>query len=411
MKLAKKKVKAREVPVSLRPAYVELASSELTRDINRDIVLERIRALQPISRVELARATGLQPSTVSSIVESLLEELWVGESTLIKTARGRRPTLLSLNDDMLFLVADVRPTHIASAVIDLSGRLLERRVIPRSKDVARSVDSLIDVLLQFLQMYPGNTFQGVGVSLPGRVDAETGELVFAPNLGWPEFPLRDRLRGRLDLDVQLENAANACLLSELWFGRIDGIRNAMIVTISEGIGAAILADGRLVKGQHGLAGEFGHIVLDPDGPLCSCGVKGCWEVFASSRAAIRAYRELNPNAPHCSILEMHGLAMDGDASARTVLEEQARSIGRGLQLLNAIMSPELILLAGDVPIFYDGYREIIKAECRAGAMDGVGPRIVSIGDGEISRLRGAAAVVLQRHSGYYRAAYAHGEPR
>jgi predicted NBD/HSP70 family sugar kinase len=348
---------------------------------------------------------------VSSIVESLLEELWVCESTLIKTARGRRPTLLSLNDDMLFLTADVRPTHIASAVIDLSGRFLERRVIPRSKDVARNVDSLIDVLLQFLQMYPNNTFQGVGVSVPGRVDSETGEIIFAPNLGWPDFALRDRLRERLDLDVQLENAANACLLSELWFGRIDGIRNAMIVTISEGIGAAILADGRLIKGQHGLAGEFGHIVIDPEGPLCGCGAKGCWEVFASSRAAIRAYRELEPNAPPCSILEMHGLAMDGDASARAVLEKQARSIGRGLLLLNAIMSPELILLAGDVQIFYDGYREIINAECRAGAMDGVGPRIVSIGDGEISRLRGAAAVVLQRHSGYYRAAYAHGEPR
>jgi predicted NBD/HSP70 family sugar kinase len=312
---------------------------------------------------------------------------------------------------MLFLVADVRPGHIVAAVIDLNGRFLERHVIPHTKNVADCVDRLIDVLLQFLQTHVSKTFQGVGISLPGRVDSETGRLVFAPNLKWQDYPLGDRIRERLDLDVQLENAANACLLSELWFGRIDGIRNAMIVTVSEGIGTAILADGRLVKGQHGAAGEFGHIVIDPDGPLCGCGAQGCWEVYASSRAALRAYRELQPDSSICSVLELHGLAMDGDPTASAVLEKQARAIGQGLHLLNTIMSPELILLAGDVSIFYDSFREIIKAECRAGAMDGVGPRIVSIGDGEISRLRGAAAVVLQRHSGYYRASRAHANQR
>ena len=129
------------LPVSPRPAYAEVASSELTRDINRDLLLERIRAMQPVSRVDLARASGLQPSTVSSIVECLLEERWVHESAMIKTARGRRPTLLSLNDDMLFLVADVRTTRMVAAVVDLSGRFLERRVIPISSSAERSTKS------------------------------------------------------------------------------------------------------------------------------------------------------------------------------------------------------------------------------------------------------------------------------
>ena len=400
------------VPADLRQlAYVDLASSELTRDLNRDIVLERIRSVQPVSRVDLARASGLQPSTVSSIVEKLLEERWIRESAMVKTARGRRPTLLSLNEDMVFLVADVRPALGTVAVVDLNGRLLERQVVPLSRQPQLSVENLAMAMRNLRAQHPDKTYQGVGVCLPGRVDPATNQLIFAPNLKWSEYPLRKHLSELLGLEVQLENAANASLLSELWFGRVDGVRNAMLITVAESIGAAILADGHLIYGQRGLAGEFGHITVDPEGPLCCCGARGCWEVYASSRAALRYYKELEPDAEVRSTLELLTLALDGNCSAQKALTKQARAIGQGLHLLNAIMSPELILLAGDFQVFYEMYCDVIEAECRAGAMDGVGPRIHSINDGEIMRLRGAAAVVLQRHSGYYRAAHIRVEQR
>ncbi|MGI4827571.1 MAG: ROK family transcriptional regulator, partial [Janthinobacterium lividum] len=383
-----------EAPFSQTPstevrelAYVEVASSELTRDINRDIILERIRSMQPISRVDLARASRLQPSTVSSIVERLLQERWIRESAIIKTARGRRPTLLSLNDDMVLLVADIRPTQAIAAVIDLNGRFLERQTVPLRRDPGQSLEGLVEVMQQFRQLHPNKTFQGVGISLPGRVDPATNRLLFAPNLPWTSFPIQERLHELLGMEVQLENAANASLLAELWFGRIDGIRNAMLVNISEGIGAAILADGRLICGRDGLAGEFGHIIVQPDGPACRCGDHGCWEMAASSRAAMDFYRKLQPNAPIHSMVELAGLALDGNTFALEALHRQARAIGQGLHLLNAVMSPDIILIAGDVTLFYDLVRDIIEAECRAGAMDGVGPRVVSIGDGEVSRLR------------------------
>src|SRR5271168_737449 len=162
---------ASDAPASSRNlAYVEVASSDLTRDINRDIVLENIRVLQPISRVDLARASGLQPSTVSSIVERLLVERWIRESAMIKTARGRRPTLLSLNDDMVFLVADVRPAQIVAAVVDLNGRFLERQIVPVSKDPGRSVERIAATMNLLRKLHPSKTFQGIAVSLPGRVD-------------------------------------------------------------------------------------------------------------------------------------------------------------------------------------------------------------------------------------------------
>ena len=262
---------------------LQAASNELTRDINRDLVLGKIRTMQPISRVDLARASGLQPSTVSSIVEQLLTERWIREGSVMKTARGRWPTLLSLNDNLVILAADVRPSHAVVALLDMNGRFLERQLIPLSKDPERGTASIAAVMHRFRNAHPDLTFEGVGISLPGRVDLQTGQLLMAPNLPWQGFDIRQYLERELALEVQMENAANASLLSELWFGHIAGVRNAVLLTVSEGIGAAILAEGRLVTGHRGMAGEFGHICIDPEGPVCGCGARGCWEVFASSR--------------------------------------------------------------------------------------------------------------------------------
>ena len=392
---------------ALEPSHIQVASSEMTRDINRDVVLGRIRALQPVSRVDLARASGLQPSTISSIVEQLLRERWIREGAVAKTARGRRPTLISLNDDLVILAADVRPSRAVVALLDLNGRFLERQLVPLSSDPQRGVAMIAAVMQRFREKHPGYTFEGVGISLPGRVDLKTGQLLLAPNLPWRDFNIQQKLEKELGLEVHLENAANASLLSEMWFGRMEGVRNAVLLTISEGIGTGILANGHLVTGERGMAGEFGHICIDPEGPVCGCGARGCWEVFASTRAALRYYHELQPGSENKTILELMSLSIDGDRLANKALEQQARAIGQGMHLLNAVLSPDMILIASDITVFSNTYFEVIERECRAGLMAGEGPQLVIIGDGEVTRLRGAAAVALQRHSGYYRANHAH----
>lgn len=329
---------------------------------------------------------------------------------MIKTARGRRPTLLSLNDDLVFLVADVRPARAVVALVDLSGRFLERQLLPLGKDPERSLAAIADAMLRFREYHPQKAFEGVGLSMPGRVDPAANKVLFTPNMKWGNFPISEYLGRRLGLTVQLENAANASLLSQLWFGRI-GVRDAMLVTVSEGVGVAVLAGGHLVHGKQGMAGEFGHICVDPAGPECSCGARGCWEVYASSCAALRYYSALAPGTVCVSFVDLVAMAIDGDPAACGALEQQARALGRGLHLLNAVLAPELILLAGELTTFYEMYGQVLKEECRAGSMDGVGPELRSIGDGELTRLRGAAAVVLQRHSGYYRATHKRFEQR
>ncbi len=384
-------------------AYAEASSTEIAREINRDIVLELIRARQPVARVELARLSGLQNSTVSSIVEQLLQEGWIREGALRKTARGRRPTQIALNDQVAILVANVHADRAIVAAVDLNGVILSRSSIPLPHGASAGVLSLATELRNVQNAHPDKVFEGVGICLPGRIDADTGRLVLAPNLNWMDFPLRDTLEEELKLKVELENNANACLLSELWFGHLDGVRNGVLLAISEGLGASLLAEGHVISGLRGLAGEFGHLCFDPAGPKCGCGRTGCWEVFASCNAALRYYRELMPRSRVNDFQKLCRLADEGDTAAIGALHRQAEAIGKGLRMVTATMSPEVILFAGEIAYSWAMIQPILVRECSAGMLGGECPRLLCTGDGEDAHLLGAAAVVLQRHTGYYRA--------
>jgi predicted NBD/HSP70 family sugar kinase len=383
-------------------AYAELASSEVARDINRDVVLELIRTKQPVSRADLSRISGLQPSTISSIAEQLLNEKWITEGAAARRPRGRRPTLLSLNADMVIVVADIRPNQAIVAVVDLNGRFLSRETLPLISDPERGVNNLIASMKRMRDLHADKSFEGIGLSLPGRVDPVQQRLIVSPNLPWASYDIKGAIEKAIPLQVEMDNAANACLLSELWFGRMDGVRDAVLVTISEGVGAAILANGQLVTGRAGLAGEFGHISLDPSGPKCSCGRFGCWEVYASSRAAINYFAELRPDAPRSNILDILNLAEDNDPDAIAALTRQAMYLGKGLRIITIALSPEVILLTGGLTSSWSRFGPIIEAELAESMLVTDAPRLAVTADVELARLRGAAALVLQRHSGYNR---------
>ncbi len=378
------------------------ASSELARDINRDIILELLRRKQPIARVDLARLSGLQRSTVSLIVEQLVAERWIVEGATVHTARGRRPTMLSLNADLVILTVDLRSSHAICAVVDLNGYFLARESVSVSSDAETGVRRIGEVLEQLCNSFPSKSFEGVGISIPGRVDPESQQLVWAPNLRWQGYDVKAVLEDRLGLQVEMDNAANASLLSELWFGRRQKLRNAVLVTISEGVGAAVLANGQLLTGKGGLAGEFGHIPVDPNGPLCNCGERGCWEMFTSTRAVLRMYGAQHGTPPAASFADLLTLADAGNTTALAALEQQAVWIGRGLRMVTAALSPELLLFAGSITACWHRSGPIVQRELENRMLVGAPPELVAIGDGEQSRLRGAAALVLQRHSDYHR---------
>jgi predicted NBD/HSP70 family sugar kinase len=383
-------------------AYVELASSENARDINRDIVLEIVRSKQPVSRADLARFSGLQPSTISSIVEQLIREKWVAEGAIVRRPRGRRPTLLSLNDQLVILVADIRPNQAIVALVDLNERFLAREVVTLVSDPELSVNKIVECMQGMRNNHSQRSFEGIGLSMPGRVHPESQRLILAPNLKWGDYDIRKVIERKMKLPVELANAANAALLSELWSGRLDGVRNAVLITVSEGVGAAILANGQIITSRNGLAGEFGHAPFDPRGPMCACGQRGCWEVFASSNAALRYYAELKPGGRSVSIQELLHLAEEGDANAIEAISKQCTALGRGLRMVTVTLAPEVILITGDLASSWARFGPIVEAELASTMLTGPPPRLELTKDRELARLRGAAAVVLQRHSGHDR---------
>jgi len=378
---------------------VQLGSSETARRINRDIVLELIRANQPLSRADLSRHSGLQRSTISQIVEQLIREKWVCEGAVASPPRGRHPTLIELNDDLVVIAIDIHPKEATAAVVDLKGRLLSRSLVPLSSDPAASVRILTKCMMRMKQELPRKSIEGIGISLPGRVDPETQRLIFAPNLRWPDFDLKKVIEKAMDLPVKMENAATACLLSELTFRRMEGVRDIVLVTVSEGVGTGIYTDGQLISGHNGMAGEFGHVSLDPAGIRCSCGQRGCWETLASCRAGLRYYKELQPKAPAITFHELLNLAEEGNRYAADALAKQALYIGRGLQLIIAALAPSVILVAGDITSAWPRFGPAIEKEVAKFTLAGTFPQILPTHEGEIARLRGAAALVFQRRSG------------
>jgi predicted NBD/HSP70 family sugar kinase len=304
---------------------------------------------------------------------------------------------------MVIIVADVRPAQAIVAVVDLNGRFLSRETLPLVADPERGVRNLVACMEKLIPQYPEKSFEGIGIILPGRVDPLAQRLIMAPNLPWSQYDIKKAIEKQIPLQVELDNDANACLLSELWFGRMDGVRNAVLVTITEGVGAAILANGQLVTGRSGLAGEFGHVSLDPNGPKCGCGRKGCWEIFASNRAAIGYYAELRPKSPRPTNIELLNLAENGDADAIAALSRQAHYLGLGLRVIVTALSPEVILINGGLTSSWDRFGPLVEAELEGSMLSGTPPRILVTSDVELARLRGAAALVLQRHSGYNRA--------
>jgi predicted NBD/HSP70 family sugar kinase len=369
--------------------------------MNRDLVLELIRMHQPISRAELSRLSGLQRSTISLIIEQLIGERWVREGDVARLPRGRRPTMLGLNRDLALLVADVHPGEATLAVVDLYGNLHARTRLEISAEPAKGIAQLAEELVRMRAAHPALTFEGVGISLPGRVDPHTQQLVFAPNLRWAGEPIKAQLEAALALPVELENAANAALLAELWLGKLQGVRDVVLVTIDEGIGTGVLANGQLVTGHNGMAGEFGHVALPGEGPRCACGQLGCWEVFASTGAALRYWAEAagadERNAP--TYPELIELVRAGDPAATAAFERQARAIGHGLRAVEAGLAPEVIVVAGIITDAWPLYRPIVEEELAARALGSTPvPRIAVTDDCGTTRLHGAAAIVLQRNS-------------
>jgi predicted NBD/HSP70 family sugar kinase len=378
---------------------IQTASSEAVRDINRRIVLNLIRTRQPISRADLARVSGMQRSTISLIVEELVNTSWVIEGPTGRLPRGRRPTFLRLNEERVIIGVDVRPVHTTVALADVNGKFTWQEVMSTPSNPNIAIEHLIERIQRIAKTCGGKKIEGIGISLPGRVDSGSDRLVFAPNIKWRDVDLGNPIAMATGLDVELENAANACVLAAVWFDHVEA-SNLVVVAVSEGIGTGILVNGQLARGFNGMAGEFGHVPLDQKGPRCSCGSRGCWEVFGSNRAALRYYHESNSHAEGLNFPDLLSLADQGDTRAAKALDTMAHYLGRGMRMIVAGLAPERIIVIGDLTRSWHRFGPVIEAEVLAQVLPGsCPPRLIPVHEDGMARQRGAVALVLQKHFG------------
>jgi predicted NBD/HSP70 family sugar kinase len=382
----------------------QVATSETARHINRRITLNFLRHHQPMSRADLARRSGLQRSTVSAIVDQLIEEGWVTEGAIGRLPRGRRPRFLHLNVERAGIVGvDLRPETTTVALANVDARVVAQTSWPTPRDAAAFARMLAQSVEGLRGGHPGMLCEGIGVSLPGRVDPE-GRLVFAPNLGWGEVGLREMLESSTGLPVNLENAANACALGEVWFGgHLEHVRHLVAVTISEGIGVGVLLNGQLVHGAHAMAGEFGHVTLDEEGPQCCCGKRGCWERYASNSAAMDHYMAISgvlgkESAP-TGFRDLLRLAEEGNRHAVETLDRMAHYLGVGLATIVTGLAPEVIVVIGEVTSAWQRVGPAVAEVLERRALRQTPTRIIATDSAAQPRLRGAVTLVVQQHFG------------
>ena len=384
---------------------LQLATRGTTRAINRQIALNLIRTNQPISRADLARLMGTRRGQVSMLVSQLIADGDVYEGATGEAKRGRKPTFLYIDSRKRCVVAvDIRTTRTFVMVTDLVGhQLASVTSFPTERDPKKFVTGLAKRVKAILSEHKDlGRCQGVGVVVPGMVEAETGRVLNAPNLGWRDLSLRDPLAAALGMAVQIENSGKACALAELWATRGGQAHsNFIYVTVSDGLGVGVVLGGELVRGQHNIAGEFGHVPLNVEGPRCGCGATGCWEAYVSNVATLSRYfgRDLRAKPdkmPAMTIDDLIARARSGgDGKALAALLAMARYLGLGLgSVVNAI-DPAHVYISGEITAAWDLIESTVRAALAERALTPpAGATPISVVPLEQHpRLRGAAALI------------------
>jgi N-acetylglucosamine repressor len=321
---------------------IQKGDQDLVRRQNRALVINLLRISGPMSRTEIADRTGLARSALTRLVRDLLNEGVVIEVGKTDSSGGRPAVLVSLNAEYARSIGiKVERMRLIAASVDLVGEIRDRAEVTFRE--APSPTEVIDGIVELTERLSIGRVLGVGVSISGFVDPETGTELYTPILGWQRVPLREPLTERLTVPVWIENDVNALALAELWYGAGRRLRHFICITVGEGIGAGVVINGEIYRGAFGGAGELGHITLDPDGPVCRCQERGCLEVYASDRFL----REEAARLGYATIEELASGARNGGTPAKEAFSRMGRFLGFGVKNLVNLLNPEAIILGGE----------------------------------------------------------------
>ncbi|MGD0003330.1 MAG: ROK family transcriptional regulator [Anaerolineaceae bacterium] len=376
--------------------------------------MNTLRLHAPISRARIANLTGLNKSTVSNIVNVLIDDGLVSENEQDSSRIGRPSINLGLRPDGGAVIGlEIGVDFINIVLTNFAAETLWETVVETSPtqsqtSIINQAEKLIDQALSLTEERHLRPL-GVGIGLPGLVNLLRGELIVAPNMNWRNVPLRLMLNQRFRLPIYIENEANLAALGEYYFGVARGFDNFIYLSSGIGLGGGILIDGKIFRGRHGYAGEIGHIQRDPQGEKCSCGRIGCWETQVGPRAVLRRVRkELQVHSDqilfdacqgdfsHLTFDMVVNFGLQGDSICRQAIEDVARYLGEGIADLVNIFDPDLVVIGGGFIQGKDILQPIIEKTVFSGALQPSADslRIVFSERGVDACAMGAVAIVL-----------------
>jgi len=344
---------------------VFFGNSILIRKWNLSKIFKAIHKQGPVSRIVLAEITGYSAGTVSNHVRTLIKKGFVVETNKGISSGGRKPVQLMINPDKAYIFSiEIEVNQVKIVMFDLEIKVVIKSIIPIT-DKDSYMETLKQIFFEMDRMIEEkhlklNDFLGIGVAVPGLIDKVKGILEFAPNLGWKNVPIAKIFKDKYGLPIVLNNEAKAAAIGER--GSIyPKINNMVFVSINEGIGCGIFLNGKLYRGASGNAGEFGHITINTNGPVCHCGNRGCWEIFASENYIVNSYLKLPNRNRKLTKKEIYQLGKNGDKEVIEIFTETGRNIGIGLVNIINGLSPELLVIGGGIVEIKDFiYDEMIK---------------------------------------------------
>jgi glucokinase len=289
---------------------------------------------------------------------------------------------------------DVGGTNIFGGLVDGTGRqlLAFKQPTPVAQGPAGIFAVMRAMIREALTGAGGRHVTGIGLGIPGLIDPERHTSVFSPNTGWRNVPVLPAFQD-FGLPVEMDNDVRCHTVGELAFGAGKGCRDFILITLGTGIGSGIVLDGRLYRGSGGLAGEIGHMTLEPEGPLCGCGKRGCFEAVASGKNIGRRAQEAGIAA---TARELFAKAAAGDGAALALVDRVAYDLGRGISIYAQIMNPQRVIVGGGVAMAGDLLFEPMRRHARAESMPLVRDAfsIVPAALGDEAGIVGAAALML-----------------
>lgn len=396
-----------------RSTVKPISDHEAMKRNNQLVILRAVRALGPVSRVRLQKDTGLSWGTITSSVKELIEKNLIKEIGSVSTGVGRRPVELDMNTaDNYVIGLRLGSSYIRATALDVKESVVA--------DYTESVDALGSKEVIVAQLFDSvtkvlgrahikiNHVAGIGIAAPGAIDAHSGVCLYAPHHpNWKNVHLKQLFEDRFSKPCFVDHVNNCSALGQMRFGLGKGIQNFLCVLLGTGISAGIIIGGEVYRGVNCAAGEFGHICIDPMGPKCACGSRGCLEAYATGPAIARMGREATTSYPESKILAqaqgnpdkisgetVFQAAVEGDQAAVKIFESVGFYLGIGISNLINLFNPERIILCGRVSQASQFFLPALEKTIEERAWH-ISKKEIKVSTTLDSAVLGAAGIVLQ----------------